>query len=127
MENTNEVWKDIKGYPGYQISNYGRIWSSKQHGRYMKPSPNNRGYLQINLIAKNGKRKKELVHRLVAIAFIDNPEGKPEVNHINHIRDDNRVENLEWVSKSENNALGRKLPYKHKQSWYDKCHENNVF
>ena len=107
-----EIFKDIKGYPGYQISNLGRVWSCKQRGRYMKPSPNNRGYLQINLIAANGKRKKELIHRLVALHFIDNPDNKPEVNHINHIRDDNRVENLEWVTKSENNTLGRKLPYK---------------
>lgn len=71
----------------------------------------------INIIAINGKRKGELVHRLVALHFIDNPEGKPEVNHINHIRDDNRVENLEWVTKSENNTLGRKLPYKHTEQW----------
>ena len=85
------------------------------------------GYLQINLVAANGKRKKELVHRLVAITFIDNPENKPEVNHINHIRDDNRLENLEWVTHGENNTLGRKLSYKHKQSWYDKCRENKIF
>lgn len=113
MENAMnvEVFKDIKGYPGYQISNLGRVWSCKRN-RYMKPVANNAGYLQIKLIAVNGKRKGELVHRLVALHFIDNPEGKPEVNHINHIRDDNRVENLEWVSKSENNTLGRKQPYK---------------
>ena len=66
----------------------------------------------INIKADDGERKNVLVHRLVALHFIDNPKGKPEVNHINHIRDDNRVENLEWVTKSENNTLGRKLPYK---------------
>lgn len=71
----------------------------------------------INIKADDGERKHVLVHRLVALHFIDNLEGKPEVNHINHIRDDNRVENLEWVTKSENNTLGRKLPYK----W----HKNN--
>ena len=111
MLENKEIWKDIKGYPGYQISNLGRVWSSKRN-RYMKPVANNGGYLQIKLIAVNGKRKNELVHRLVALHFIDNPDNKPEVNHINHIRDDNRVSNLEWVSKSENNTLGRKLPYK---------------
>lgn len=114
MEIVNEIWKDIKGYPQYQISNMGRIWSCRQN-RYMKPYKNNKGYQMIKLIAVNGKRKAELVHRLVALNFIDNPEHKPEVNHINHIRDDNRLENLEWVTHSENNMLGRKLPYKHKQ------------
>ena len=104
MLENKEIWKDIKGYPGYQISNLGRVWSSKRN-RYMKPVANNGGYLQIKLIAVNGKRKNELVHRLVALHFIDNPDNKP-------IRDDNRVSNLEWVSKSENNTLGRKLPYK---------------
>lgn len=126
MENTKnmEIFKDIKGYPGYQISNLGRIWSYKQRGRYMIPSPNNRGYMQINLVAANGKRKKELVHRLVALHFIDNPDNKPEVNHINHIRYDNRVENLEWVSHSENNTLGRKRSYKHSQEWFEKRKNN---
>lgn len=111
MESVKEVWKDIKGYAGYQISNQGRMWSYKRN-KYLSPWKNNKGYMAINIIANNGKRKCELIHRLVALHFIDNPEGKPEVNHINHIRDDNRVENLEWVSKSENNTLGRKLPYK---------------
>ena len=125
MENaTNmEIFKDIKGYPGYQISNMGRVWSTKRN-RYMKPVPNNNGYLQIKLIAANGKRKGELVHRLVALHFIDNPEGKAEVNHINHIRDDNRVENLEWVSKSENNTIGRKQHYTHSKEWFEKRHSN---
>lgn len=90
----------------------------------MKPVPNNNGYLQIKLIAANGKRKGELVHRLVALHFIDNPEGKAEVNHINHIRDDNRVENLEWVSKSENNTIGRKQHYTHSKEWFEKRHSN---
>lgn len=123
MLENKEVWKDIKGYPGYQISNYGRVWSAKRN-RYMKPVANNSGYLQIKLIAVNGKRKGELVHRLVALHFIDNPDNKPEVNHINHIRDDNRAENLEWVTKSENNTLGRKQHYTHSKEWFEKTHSN---
>ena len=104
MENAQnmEIFKDIKGYPGYQISNLGRIWSSKRQ-RYMKPVNNGTGYLQIKLIAANGKRKNELVHRLVALHFVDNPDGKPEVNHIDHCRQNNDATNLEWVTKSENN------------------------
>ena len=103
MENaTNiEIFKDIKGYPDYQISNKGRLWSCKSN-KYLKPFKNNKGYRMINIKAANGKRKGELIHRLVALAFIDNPEGKPEVNHINCIRCDNRVENLEWVTRKEN-------------------------
>lgn len=126
LENRNEVetWKDIKGYPGYQISNLGRIWSVKSH-KYLSPFTNNRGYKVINIIAINGKRKGELIHRLVALAFIDNPEGKPEVNHINHIRDDNRVENLEWVTHSENNTIGRKQHYTHSVEWFEKRHSKN--
>lgn len=126
MENAmnTEVFKDIKGYPGYQISNRGRVWSAKRN-RYLFPVVNNRGYLQIKLIAANGKRKGELVHRLVALHFVDNPEGKPEVNHINHIRDDNRFENLEWVSKSENNTLGRKQHYTHSKEWFEKRHSQH--
>lgn len=125
MENVKnmELFKDIKGYPGYQISNFGRVWSDKSQ-KYLSPVPNNNGYLQIKMIAVNGKRKNELIHRLVAIHFIDNPEGKAEVNHINHQRDDNRIENLEWVSKSENNTLGRKQHYTHSKEWFEKRHSN---
>lgn len=123
MEIVNEVWKDIKGYPNYQISNYGRVWHKKKQ-RYVAQSHNNKGYCQVWMYAINGKRKHELVHRLVALAFITNSEGKPEVNHINHIRDDNRVENLEWVTHGENNTIGRKQNYKHKQEWYEKRYSN---
>lgn len=97
-----EIWKDIKGYEGYyQVSNKGRIWSVLSQ-RYLKPQHDNCGYYRIQLTAKNGKRKTEKVHRLVAINFIDNPDNLPEVNHINHIRDDNRIENLEWCNHKEN-------------------------
>lgn len=61
------------------------------------------GYAKVSLTAKNGKRKTEKVHRLVSLAFIDNPFGYPEVNHKNGIRNDNRVENLEWITHKANN------------------------
>lgn len=119
MENamSMEIFKDIKGYPGYQISNYGRIWSTKSN-KYLNPYTNNKGYLAINIQAANGKRKGELIHRLVALHFVDNPEGKPEVDHIDHNRQNNRADNLRWLTKSENNQ--NKASYTHSEQWYIK-------
>ena len=103
-----EVFKDIKSNPDYQISNEGRVWSKKSN-RYMKLQKDACGYLRVQLYMGNGKGRTEKVHRLVAIAFIDNPDNLPEVNHINHQRDDNRVENLEWVSHKENSEKTQKV------------------
>ena len=103
-----EVFKDIKSNPDYQISNEGRVWSKKSN-RYMKLQKDACGYLRVQLYMGNGKARTEKVHRLVAIAFIDNPDNLPEVNHINHQRDDNRVENLEWVSHKENSEKMQKV------------------
>lgn len=97
-----EIWKDCKGYEGlYQVSSLGRIWSVRKQ-RYMYLSKKPTGYLEVTLTAKNGKRKYERVHRLVALAFIDNPNNCPVVNHLNGIKDDNRVENLEWATVKDN-------------------------
>ena len=102
MLENNEIWKDIKGYPNYQISNLGRVWNIKTQ-RMLKPSQMSNGYYQINLIAINGKRKKELIHRLVALAFIDNPNKYSEVEHKDRNRGNNNVDNLCWVNRSLNN------------------------
>ena len=101
-----EVWKPIKGYEGlYEISNLGRVkslnYKGSGKGKILKNIEHSNGYLIVGL-AKNGKRKQFYVHKLVAEAFIPNPENKPEVDHINTIRDDNKVENLCWVTKKEN-------------------------
>ena len=107
----NEEWKDIPGYEGlYQVSNVGRVRSKprKVHnytkpGRVLKQYRNISGYLYLSLIDAEGKRSKHsYVHRLVALAFVDNPNGLTQVNHKNFDKEDNRTENLEWVTPQEN-------------------------
>lgn len=103
----NEVWKDIKGYENqYQISNLGNIRALSRKGQRkgverMKTRISNWGYPIIS-IWKNNKQKTFSVHRLVAETFIANPNNNAEVNHKNGIKTDNRVENLEWVTREEN-------------------------
>ena len=112
--------KILEEFPNYRITSDGRIWSLN-HKKYMKPfknilkhRPNNQPYLRIALIDKNGKRRKIMVHRLVALAFIDNPEKKPFINHISGNKFDNNIENLEWVTNQENqiHASKHNLIYK---------------
>lgn len=100
-----EIWKDVVGYEGlYQVSNTGKVKSIDwNHSGVAKEltAYEQRGYKLVG-IQRNGTRHNYLVHRLVATAFIDNPEGKPDVNHIDGKKDNNCVDNLEWVTKSEN-------------------------
>lgn len=100
----NEFWKDIKGYEGlYQVSNLCRV--KTLHNRYkgveILKNETVYGY-QIISLHKDKVVKTHRIHRLVAQAFIDNPKNKPQVNHINGIKSDNRAVNLEWVTQSEN-------------------------
>lgn len=115
----DEVWKSIEGYEGlYMISNLGNVKSiervetcknghiRKRRERILIPFTSKKGYSIVSL-SSNGKVKKELVHRLVAKAFIPNPFKKPEVNHILEDRKDlNAVYNLEWVTSKENANYG---------------------
>lgn len=95
-----EIWKEIEGFDNYQISNLGRVKNIK-FDRYVKPLVGNRGYVHVNLY-KDGKIKRLSLHRLIAIAFIPNPENKPCIDHINTDRSDNRIDNLRWATQKEN-------------------------
>jgi hypothetical protein len=109
-----EVWRDIVGYERlYQVSNWGRVKSLPRNGtikeeRILKPRVTKNGYLYVHF--RNGNISKYVkIHRLVAEAFIPNPENKPQVNHINGNKLDNRVDNLEWNTASENTMHAFKL------------------
>ena len=100
-----EIFKTIEEYPMYVISDKGRVFN-KNTRRYLKPSRKPNGYMQVNLCTRDGRRKKEYIHRLVAIEFIPNPLHLPQVNHIDGKRDNNVLSNLEWVTPLENVRKG---------------------
>lgn len=111
--NPSEIWKDVVGYEGlYQISSFGNVKSlgktidKGKFGKVFFPEKLlsvfiDNQYFYIGL-HKNKKQKKISIHRILAIAFIPNPENKPFINHKNGIKTDNRIENLEWVTPKEN-------------------------
>jgi hypothetical protein len=97
----NEIWKPILGFEGkYLISSYGNVFSLNKGGSMYLHSK--RGYKVVELYLSKGKYKKFLVHRLVAIAFIPNPENKPFINHIDNDGLNNDISNLEWCTPREN-------------------------
>lgn len=116
-----EIWKKIKEYPNYEISNYGRVRSLKYysnvHKKYyvrvliLKEKTNRYGYKMITLSNENG-RKCFTIHRLVAKAFIDNKSNYNEVNHIDGNKSNNKFNNLEWCTRRDNILHAYKLGLK---------------
>jgi hypothetical protein len=90
-----EIWKDIPGYNGYKVSSYGRVMGKR--GNILSTSYDKKGYEYVKI-----SPIRKVVHRLVAISFINNPYNKEQVNHLNGVKNDNRVQNLEWATQSEN-------------------------
>lgn len=110
-----EIWKDIEGYEGYQISNYGRVKSLKYgKERIRKPTKDKDGYLTVTL-CKQGEKKTYKVHRLVAKAFIPNVNNYLEVNHKDENKTNNTIQNLEWCTRSYNNNYGTRTEKTSKQ------------
>ena len=114
----NEIWKDIEGYNGrYKISSFGRVMSMWQSNQYkthigkpkiVKPAEHRQGYLYVYL-TNNGEKTKHYVHRLVAEAFIPNPDNLPQVNHKSEVKTENFVENLEWCDGKYNSNYGTRI------------------
>lgn len=100
-----EKWKDVVEYEGiYKVSNTGKVWSIRNN-RLLKTKKNNRDYIQVNL-SKDGVQKTHLLHRVVAIAFIENPNCYPQVNHKDENKNNNCVDNLEWCTNKYNRNYG---------------------
>ena len=107
-----EIWKDVEGYGGrYQVSNLGRFKSFAQDRKNGKIKTGNRtkkGYMVMLLYDGNGNKKWYPVHRLVGMAFLDNPDNLPQINHKDENKENNRVDNLEWCTNEYNINYGTK-------------------
>ena len=111
-----EEYKDIPGYEGmYAVTKDGRVWSHPKEtivggrggvrvdgGRFLSNKPHHQGYCRVHIRDKNNIRKGMLVHRLVAMTYIPNPDALPFINHLNGDTQDNRVDNLEWCDNKRN-------------------------
>lgn len=128
MDEQIEIWKPINDFPQYMISNVGRVKSLNYKRmnieKLLTPTLAKNGYLMVDLKNK-GLRKNTYVHKLIAQAFIPNPDNKSYVDHINANRTDNRVENLRWVTHKENmnnpNAIDKHRKICIGNSYHNKC------
>jgi hypothetical protein len=115
-----DQWKVIPGFESYEISNTGQI---RNRDKLLKPVNNGKGYLKI-VLHQDGKEKRFYIHRLVAEAFIQNPEHKPCVNHIDCNPSNNCIENLEWCTHQENvDWMARQGRNKRTEQWLKNLHK----
>ena len=122
---------EIQDFPNYLIYPDGKVFSKNYNnsgkGQFRKFKPRSDGYCQITL-SNNGKIKVISIHRLVATHYIPNPDNKPEVDHINRIRNDNRVENLRWTTTSENTCnKGTHKLNKSGYKWISDRNKNDLY
>lgn len=114
--------KPISGFAGYFVTDDGRVWSEMGRGRFLRPALSSNGYLCV-ILRHSGKAVSKRINRLVLEAFIANPGDKQEANHINGIKTDNRLENLEWTTPAENLlhacAMGLCRNIRQVQQWKD--------
>ena len=132
MDTMEENWLPIVGYENYEVSDLGRVKNVKS-SRILKPQLNSLGYFHVALW-ENKNKKQNMIHRLVLQTFLPIVEMK-EVNHKNHNKNDNRLENLEWCSRSENQRFKKKRKgltskyvgvywFKNRNKWYSSCRLN---
>ena len=122
-----QIWKDIKGYEGlYQISNLGNVYSIKNN-KLLKLHISHKGYVVVCLY-KNKKQHTQQIHRLIAQAFIPNPNNYPQINHIDGNKKNNQINNLEWCTQSYNikEAYRLGLMPRTRKSSFTKGHHKNV-
>ena len=126
MAKVIEEWRPVVGFEGlYEVSNIGRVRSLTRYKKVIKPRITNSGYYQYQLWHK-GVCRVGSAHRLVAQAFIPNPDNKPVVNHIDENKLNNSVDNLEWVSHAENCRYGTAITRRTKHFDYSKRRVNNA-
>ena len=119
---------EINNYPNYLIYDDGRVYNQK-FKRFLKPGKSKNGYLLVDL-SHQKKRKTHSIHRLVALHYIDNPENKKTVDHINRDKTDNRIENLRWatgIEQNENRCIPKNNTSGHKGISYKKKENKWVF
>ena len=101
--------KDVVGYEGlYAVTSCGKVWSYKSK-KFLKPKDNRDGYFRVWLY-KDNERKSYFIHRLVAEAYIPNPENLPEVDHIDNNKSHNYLNNLQWITRKDNNRKSHNKP-----------------